>query len=132
MKDIDRACILVHGVDNPVLGTAANTKEVSAEGSACEGEIAPDQRRFSEIDRNNSIEPINLLEGEVFAVIPQRGNEFVDLVESDWIDAKSERHGSLWPAAAVNAYKSLLEGLGIVIDALAGFDAGLSLPQRMQ
>ncbi len=48
-QDVDCAGVLVDGVNDPILGSPANAKEVSAIGCTGERKIAPGQRSFAEV-----------------------------------------------------------------------------------
>jgi hypothetical protein len=71
VQDVDRAGVLVDGVDDPVLGSTADPKEIGAVRRAGECEVAPRQRRFPKIDGQDAIEPFDLLDREVLAVLTE-------------------------------------------------------------
>jgi hypothetical protein len=127
LKDIDDTGVLVDAIDDPVLRPPADAKEIGAIRRPREREVAPRQRRFSEIETQNAGEALDLLDGEVFAVVAEIGGKLINLAQCDRIDAHSESHRSLPLATAVDADESILESLRIVVDGLAGLDAGLGL-----
>src|SRR5262249_8984820 len=87
MENIDRSVLFIDGVDDPVLRAAADTKEVGAVGRAREREIGPGEGRLAEIDREDVAEPIDLLDGEFFAVIAKVDGELIDVALRDRVDA---------------------------------------------
>src|SRR6266508_5661476 len=132
VEDINRTRVFVDGIDDPILCATTDTKQIGAVRSASKSEVTPGQWGFSEIDRKDAIEPLDLFNGDVFAVVAKIGGEFVDFTQCDWIDAHAEWHRVLSLAGAVDAQEAVLEGLGVVVDALAGLDARLGLFQGLQ
>ena len=95
MEDIDGAAVLVDGVDDPILGTPTEAIEIGAIGCAGEREVGPCQRCVGKVDRENSIEPVDLLEGKGLTVVTKPGGEFVDMSLRERRDAQTERHAAL-------------------------------------
>jgi hypothetical protein len=62
MKNVDRAAVLVDGVDDPILRSPANAEEIGAIGRPREREVAPRKRRFSEIETQDAVEAFDLLD----------------------------------------------------------------------
>src|SRR6266568_2923676 len=85
-KNVNRSSILVDGVDDPIVGSATDTEQVSAVWHSGEREVTPRQRRFLEIHLKNAAETLDLLDCEVLAVVAQVGGELIDLAQRDRAD----------------------------------------------
>src|SRR5262249_11988582 len=116
MENIDRSVLFIDGVDDPVLRAAADTKEVGAVGRAREREIGRGEGRLAEIDREDVAEPIDLLDGEFFAVIAKVDGELIDVALRDRVDADAECHTNLALGTPIDVQEALLEYLRVVVD----------------
>jgi hypothetical protein len=120
VKQIDVARLFVNRVDEPILRAASDAKKIGAIGRAGEGEIAPRQRRFVEITRNDVIEPLDLLDREILVVAAKVDGKFSDLVKGDRIGADAKSHAGSGLAASVSLEQMRFEGFGVAVDGLTG------------
>ena len=92
MKDVDRATILIDRVDDPILGSTAHSKQICPIRRARKREVALCQRRFAKIGRQDAIEPVYLLNGELLAVFAQICRKFFDVVLRTRSDTQAKWH----------------------------------------
>ena len=80
-----------------------------------------------EIERQNAVEPFDLLNCEILAIISEVDSELINLSQRDRIDTYAECHRSLPLAASVDADEPIFEGLRIVVGRLIGLRTQLRL-----
>src|SRR5262245_27231401 len=79
MDNVDRSAAFIHSANDPILGTATDAKQVSSVGLTRESEVTPGQRRTSDTDVEDSIEPIHLLDGKWFTVFPEICRQLINV-----------------------------------------------------
>lgn len=107
------------------MSSSSDTKEICAIGCSRDREVTPCQRSFAKAEKD-AIQAVDLLDCKFFAVLTEISGKLVDLPERDSIDPQTVGNDSLTLTGSVYADQPVLEGSGIILDALSRFDAGLS------
>ena len=130
-QNIDGAAVLIDGVNDPKLGSAAHPEQVPAIGCPGQRKIAPSERCLCKAHVKNAVETLDLLNRKFLVIRAQIRGKVVDFALRDRIDANPETH-DLPFGSAVNTHKPIPKRLTIVVDALAGLDARFSSLQGLQ
>ena len=80
-----------------------------------------------EAERQNAVEPFDLLNCEVLPIISEVDGELINLSQRNRIDTYAERHISLPLPASVDADEPIFESIRIVVGRLIGLRTQLRL-----
>jgi hypothetical protein len=79
----------------------------------------------------DAIEEFDLLDGKLFAVFTEEAGELIDVGLCSRINPETKRHTPLLLGTSIDADQSILEGLRVVFDGVAGLQAPMGFIQRI-